>query len=125
MSSGDTAQRPSKPCIRCQWHAATPEAAALLGPLGSIRIQKAHPSLPRPSPHPLALSLCEPMLNPSFARQAIGRSHRMGQDKPLTVTRLLMKGAPMGRGSSGLCCTCCISVLLLETCKHALPPVSV
>ncbi|KAI7841185.1 hypothetical protein COHA_005151 [Chlorella ohadii] len=36
--------------------------------------------------------LCEPTLNPSFERQAIGRSHRMGQDKPLTVTRLLMKG---------------------------------
>ncbi|KAL4443632.1 hypothetical protein ABPG75_011369 [Micractinium tetrahymenae] len=36
--------------------------------------------------------LCEPTLNPSFERQAIGRSHRMGQDKALTVTRLLMKG---------------------------------
>ncbi|KAL4447266.1 hypothetical protein ABPG77_007299 [Micractinium sp. CCAP 211/92] len=36
--------------------------------------------------------LCEPTLNPSFERQAIGRSHRMGQDKALTVTRFLMKG---------------------------------
>jgi SNF2 family DNA or RNA helicase len=35
--------------------------------------------------------LCEPTLNPSFARQAIGRSHRMGQEHPVTVTRLLMK----------------------------------
>ncbi len=82
-------------------------------------------SLPPLHLPPSHRSLCEPPLNPSFERQAIGRSHRMGQDKPLTVTRLLMKGAPMGRGSSGLCCTCCISVLLLETCKHALPPVSV
>jgi len=36
------------------------------------------------------------MLNPSFARQAIGRSHRMGQEHPVTVTRLLMKGAVEG-----------------------------
>ncbi|EFN57988.1 hypothetical protein CHLNCDRAFT_142147 [Chlorella variabilis] len=36
--------------------------------------------------------LCEPTLNPSFEKQAIGRSHRMGQTKPLTVTRMLMLG---------------------------------
>jgi hypothetical protein len=37
--------------------------------------------------------LCEPTLNPSFERQAIGRSLRMGQDKAVTVSRLLMRGA--------------------------------
>ena len=92
---------------------------------GPTRCNRCDASLPPLHPSPSHRSLCEPTLNPSFERQAIGRSHRMGQDKPLTVTRLLMKGARMGRGSSGLCCTCCIKVLLLETCKHALPPVSV
>ena len=40
--------------------------------------------------------LCEPTLNPSFEKQAIGRSHRMGQTKPLTVTRMLMLGERAG-----------------------------
>ncbi|KAL4452379.1 hypothetical protein ABPG75_008041 [Micractinium tetrahymenae] len=36
--------------------------------------------------------LCEPTLNPSQERQAIGRSHRIGQDTAVTVTRFVMKG---------------------------------
>ncbi len=39
---------------------------------------------------------CEPTLNPSFEKQAIGRAHRMGQTKPITVTRMLMKGEVAG-----------------------------
>ncbi|EFN53289.1 hypothetical protein CHLNCDRAFT_136932 [Chlorella variabilis] len=36
--------------------------------------------------------LCEPVLNPAFEEQAIGRCNRLGQQRAVTVTRLIMKG---------------------------------
>lgn len=36
--------------------------------------------------------ICEPLLNPALELQAIGRSRRMGQTKPVTVVRLYHKG---------------------------------
>ncbi len=36
--------------------------------------------------------LLEPALNATFEKQAIGRTVRMGQNKPVTVTRAVMQG---------------------------------
>lgn len=36
--------------------------------------------------------ICEPLLNPSLELQAIGRSRRMGQTQPVTVTRMYCRG---------------------------------
>ena len=47
------------------------------------------PLSPAPAPQ---LVLCEPLLNPGWERQAIGRSLRMGQTREVTVTKLLAKG---------------------------------
>lgn len=66
------------------------EAASFTGCLPCNEPRLMYAAYPPLSTHPC--SLCEPTLNPSFERQAIGRSHRMGQDRPLTVTRLLMMG---------------------------------
>lgn len=45
-----------------------------------------------PPPRPPRPPLQEPLLNRSLEEQAIGRSWRMGQDKPVSITRLLVKG---------------------------------
>jgi SNF2 family DNA or RNA helicase len=36
--------------------------------------------------------LCDPWWNPSVEAQAAGRSHRIGQNRPVTVYRLLTAG---------------------------------
>ncbi|KAK3276746.1 hypothetical protein CYMTET_15204 [Cymbomonas tetramitiformis] len=41
--------------------------------------------------------LLEPSFNPSVESQAIGRSHRMGQTKPITIIRLVMKNTVEAR----------------------------
>jgi SNF2 family DNA or RNA helicase len=40
--------------------------------------------------------LCEPVLNPTFEEQAIGRCSRFGQRRAVTVTRLVMEGVFVG-----------------------------
>jgi SNF2 family DNA or RNA helicase len=45
--------------------------------------------------------LCEPVLNPTYEEQAVGRCNRLGQLDSVTVTRLVMKGGSMGPRAGG------------------------
>ena len=53
--------------------------------------------------------LLEPSLDPAILQQAVGRAHRMGQTRPVHVTRLIMHSTVevSSNESSPSCLSCC------------------
>lgn len=56
--------------------------------------------------------LLEPVMNPAAEAQAVGRSHRMGQSRPVTVTRLYIK---VRRRLTGVLCVIAVVGVQPET----------